>query len=237
MNIVDLRPDLRMVLDSGPGQAYLLRRGPAAVLVDTGIAGQGDAIAEALHDWGLDRESLTHVLLTHWHPDHAGSAAELASWPNVQIWAHRSDAPIIRGDSYGSFPVLTHAEEGLYAQITGTVPDAAPSRVDGELDDNEVLDAIGARVLSVPGHTDGSIALHFPNEAVLFTGDVATQQQGQVILGPFDQDRARARESFRRLAGIDVDLVCFGHGQPLRGDDTAKLRAAATANEVPDPLG
>jgi glyoxylase-like metal-dependent hydrolase (beta-lactamase superfamily II) len=237
VNIVDLRPDLRMVLDSGPGQAYLLRRGPAAVLVDTGIAGQGDAIAEALHDWGLDRESLTHVLLTHWHPDHAGSAAELASWPNVQIWAHRSDAPIIRGDSYGSFPVLTHAEEGLYAQITGTVPDAAPSRVDGELDDNEVLDAIGARVLSVPGHTDGSIALHFPNEAVLFTGDVATQQQGQVILGPFDQDQARARESFRRLAGIDVDLVCFGHGQPLRGDDTAKLRAAATANEVPDPLG
>jgi glyoxylase-like metal-dependent hydrolase (beta-lactamase superfamily II) len=237
VNIVDLRPDLRMVLDSRPGQAYLLRRGPAAVLVDTGIAGQGDAIAEALHDWGLDRESLTHVLLTHWHPDHAGSAAELASWPNVQIWAHRSDAPIIRGDSYGSFPVLTHAEEGLYAQITGTVPDAAPSRVDGELDDNEVLDAIGARVLSVPGHTDGSIALHFPNEAVLFTGDVATQQQGQVMLGPFDQDRARARESFRRLAGIDVDLVCFGHGQPLRGDDTAKLRAAATANEVPDPLG
>lgn len=32
----------------------------------------------------------------------------LASWPNVQIWAHRTDAPIIRGDSYGSFPTLTH---------------------------------------------------------------------------------------------------------------------------------
>jgi glyoxylase-like metal-dependent hydrolase (beta-lactamase superfamily II) len=237
VNIVDLRPDLRMVLDSGPGQAYLLRRGSEAVLIDTGIAGQGDAIAEALRDWGLDRESLTHVVLTHWHPDHAGSAAELASWPNVQIWAHRSDAPIIRGDSYGSLPALTHAEEGLYAQIAGSIPDAAPSRVDRELDDNAVLDAIGARVLSTPGHTDGSIALHFPDDAVLFTGDVATRQQGQVMLGPFNHDRARARESFRRFADIDVDTVCFGHGQPLRGDDTAKLRAAATANEVPDPLG
>jgi hypothetical protein len=49
--------------------------------------------------------------------------------------------------------------------------------------------------------------------------------------------RARARESFRRFADIDVDTICFGHGQPLRGDDTAKLRAAATASEVPDPLG
>jgi len=237
MNVVDLRSDLRMVLDSGPGQAYLLRRGSEAVLIDTGIAGQGDGIVHALRGWGLDRESLTHVVLTHWHPDHVGSASELASWPNVQIWAHRSDAPIIRGDSYGSFPTLTHTEEGLYAQIAGSVPDAAPSRVDRELDDNEVLDAIGARVLSVPGHTDGSIALHFPNEAVLFTGDVATQQQGQVMLGPFDHDRAQARESFRRFASIEVDTVCFGHGQPLLGADTAKLRAAATANEVPDPLG
>jgi glyoxylase-like metal-dependent hydrolase (beta-lactamase superfamily II) len=237
MNVVGLRPDLRMVLDQGPGQAYLLRRGPEAVLIDTGIAGQGNAIAEALRGWGLDRESLTHVVLTHWHPDHAGSAAELATWPNVQIWAHRGDAPIIRGDNYGSFPALTHAEEGLYAQISGSIPDSAPSRVDRELDDNEVLDAIGARVLSTPGHTDGSIALHFPDEAVLFTGDVATEHEGQVFLGPFNHDRPLARNSFRRFADIDVDTVCFGHGQPLRGDDTAKLRAAATAAEVPDPLG
>jgi glyoxylase-like metal-dependent hydrolase (beta-lactamase superfamily II) len=237
MNVVDLRPDLRMVLDSGPGQAYLLRRGPEAVLVDTGIAGQGGAIAQALRGWDLDRGSLTHVVLTHWHPDHAGSAAELASWPNVQIWAHRSDAPIIRGDTGGSFPALTCAEEGLYAQIAGAIPDAAPSRVDRELDDNEVLDAIGACVLSTPGHTDGSIALHFPNAGILFTGDIATAQQGQVVLGPFNHDRAQARESFRRFADVDVDTVCFGHGQPLRGEDTAKLRAAATAGEVPDPLG
>ena len=38
MNVVDIRSDLRMVLDRGPGQAYLPRRGPQAVLIDTGIA-------------------------------------------------------------------------------------------------------------------------------------------------------------------------------------------------------
>ncbi|WP_327287697.1 MBL fold metallo-hydrolase [Streptomyces sp. NBC_01198] len=232
-----MRPDLRMVLDSGPGQAYLLRRGSGAVLVDTGIAGQGKVLTEALRDWGLDRESLTHVILTHWHPDHAGSAAELAEWPNARIWAHRSDAPIIRGDGYGSIPALSHAEEGLYAHISGSIPDAPPSRVDRELDDDEILDAIDARVLSTPGHTDGSIALHFPNDSVLFTGDIATEHQGQVILGPFNLDRPQAGASFRRFADIDVNTVCFGHGQPLSGDDTALLRIAATADEVPDPLG
>ena len=120
MNVVDIRSDLRMVLDSGPGQAYLLRRGTQAVLIDTGIAGQGDAIAGALAAWGLDREALTHVLLTHWHPDHVGSAAEVSNWPNAQIWAHRLDAPIIRGHSYGTFPSLTHTEQQLYARLPGS---------------------------------------------------------------------------------------------------------------------
>jgi glyoxylase-like metal-dependent hydrolase (beta-lactamase superfamily II) len=237
MNLVELRPDLRMVLDDGPGQAYLLRRGSEAVLVDTGIAGQGDSVAAALIDWGLDRDALTHVLLTHWHPDHAGSAAEISSWPNVKVWAHQVDAPIIRGDVAGSFAHLTHAEEGLYSEISGTVPDAPPSRVDRELTDDEVLAELDASVVSTPGHTDGSIALHFHAAGVLFTGDVATENHGYVILGPFNHDRARARESFRRFADIDVDTVCFGHGQPLLGHDTHKLRDAASAAQIPDPLG
>lgn len=237
MNVVDIRSDLRMVLDSGPGQAYLLRRGSQAVLIDTGIAGQGDAIASALLDWGLDRGALTHVLLTHWHPDHVGSAAEVASWPNAKIWAHRTDAPIIAGASYGTFPVLTHTEQQLYAQIADSVPSAPPARVDRELGDDEHLEGLAARVIHTPGHTDGSIAFLFHEAGVLFTGDVATQQQGQVVLGPFDNDRPTARQSFRKFADIDVDAVCFGHGQPLVGQETSKLRAAAKAAEVPDPLG
>jgi putative ABC transport system permease protein len=74
-----LRPDLRMVLDDGPGQAYLLRRGIRSRPDRHRHRGQGDSVAAALRDWGLDRDALTHVLLTHWHPDHAGSAAEISA--------------------------------------------------------------------------------------------------------------------------------------------------------------
>lgn len=155
----------------------------------------------------------------------------------MKIWAHRVDAPIIRGDAEGTFPDLTHSEAGLYAQISGTVPDAVPSRVDRELSDDELLTELDAHVISTPGHTGGSIALHFPAAGVLFTGDVATENQGYVILGPFNHDRGQARASFRRFADIDVETVCFGHGQPLQGQDTLKLRESAAAAEVPDPLG
>jgi glyoxylase-like metal-dependent hydrolase (beta-lactamase superfamily II) len=90
------------------------------------------------------------VLLTHWHPDHVGSAAEIGAWPNVKVWAHRVDAPIIRGEAYGSAPHLTHAEEELWSGISGTVPDAPPSQVDRELTDDEVLSELGASVVSTP---------------------------------------------------------------------------------------
>jgi len=237
VNIVDVTPNLRMLVLDNPGQAYLVRSGEHVVLVDTGTAGQAESIAEALESWGSSRDALTHVLLTHWHPDHAGSAAALSEWPGVKIWAHRSDAPIVRGEEPGSFPVLTPTEEGLYAQAVGHVPDAAPSRVDRELEDDETLEEISVRVISTPGHTEGSIAFYFPDEKILFTGDVATEQQGQVVLGPFDVDRDAARASFRRLGDLDVDSVCFGHGNPLTGEDTKKLRDAAHAETVPDPLG
>jgi glyoxylase-like metal-dependent hydrolase (beta-lactamase superfamily II) len=92
-------------------------------------------------------------------------------------------------------------------------------------------------VVSTPGHTDGSVVFSFPDEKALFTGDVATSRDGQVLLGPFDVDRAAARRSFRRLADLDVETVCFGHGAPLTGDATETFRRATRAETVPDPLG
>jgi glyoxylase-like metal-dependent hydrolase (beta-lactamase superfamily II) len=112
-----------------------------------------------------------------------------------------------------------------------------PAHVDRELGDDEHLEGLGARVIYTPGHTYGSIAFLFEEAGVLFTGDVATEQRGQVVLGPFDDDRPTARRSFRKFADIEMDAVCFGHGQPLVGEETNKLKAAARADEVPDPLG
>jgi glyoxylase-like metal-dependent hydrolase (beta-lactamase superfamily II) len=73
-----------------------------------------------------------------------------------------------------------------------------------------------------------SVALHLPRHQVLFTGDaVARRQDGTVMCGVFNVDRAQAAASLRRIATLDVTVACFGHGEPLTHDATAELRAAA----------
>lgn len=68
------------------------------------------------------------------------------------------------------------------------LPDAPPVRVDRDLSDGEVLD-FGARVVHIPGHTDGSIALHLPEHGVLFTGDTVANVDDRTILGVFNRAR------------------------------------------------
>jgi glyoxylase-like metal-dependent hydrolase (beta-lactamase superfamily II) len=234
VDIVDLAPDLRM-LRFPVGQAYALRDGRDITLVDTGPPGMADAIAAALEGWGRVRR----VLLTHHHADHAGSAREIAEWPGVRVAAHHADARVVRGEARGEWPDFTPAERELHAVVGAGLPDPPDvprARVDLDLDDGDVLDD-GLRVIWTPGHTAGSIAVLHPGRGLLFTGDIAAERDGAVFLGPFTVDRARARDSFRRLAVPGVTTVCFGHGDPLVGERAGLLAAAASAAEVPDPLG
>jgi len=227
VSIVELRPHLyRLTL--GRYQAYLWRDDDSVTLIDTGEAGSEPVIADALQQIGLAPADLDRLVLTHFHDDHVGSAAAVGSWGAVQVVAHALDAPVIRGEVPGPPPAFTDFERGLHARVAAGLPPAPPVRVDREVRDGDVLDfGGGAHVVSTPGHTDGSIALHLPEQGVLITGDIAAEFEGGVILGVFNLDRAEAAASFRRVADLDADVACFGHGNPVIGHAHAQLQQVA----------
>ena len=174
------------------------------------------------------------MVLTHFHPDHIGAAADVAGWGEVEVLAHQADAPFIRAGGSGPAPDLADWERPMYEQVTSQRPaqPAAPlvaPRIDRELaDGDEVGFGDGAVAVSVPGHTPGSLALYLPRHRVLFTGDaVARRPDGTVICGVFNVNRPQAAASLRRLATLDVSVACFGHGEPVTRDATAELAAAA----------
>ena len=85
----------------------------------------------------------------------------------------------------------------------------------------------------MPGHTPGSLAIFLPKEKLLFAGDAAERDsEDNLIVGVFNLDQAQAFESFRKLAELDFDIACVGHGKPL--DKNASLAFRKVAEKLAD---
>ncbi|MCT7659654.1 MBL fold metallo-hydrolase [Mycobacterium deserti] len=198
-------------------QVYLWRDGDSVTLIDTGAPGSAAEILSAAP--GIDR-----IVITHGHVDHVGSASDLRERTGAPVYAGAGDAAAIRGEAVLAPPIFEDWEIPIYERVSAGLPaEAPPVEVERELRDGDVLDfGGGAEILSVPGHTEGSIAVHLPRHKVLFTGD-AIANVGNVMLGTFNQDRARAVASFHRMARLDVETACFGHGEPIPSGAATRL--------------
>lgn len=110
----------------------------------TGAVAAIDTPDPAAIDAALAREGwrLTHILNTHWHPDHAGGNLALK-----ERWGARIVGP--RGEA---------------AKIPG-IDEAV-----GE-GDVVALGASRARVIDTPGHTLGHVIFHFEHAGAAFVGD------------------------------------------------------------------
>ena len=208
MDTVTVTPNLTMLRMHG-WQVYIWRDGDWVTVIDTGAPGSGAEMLAAVPR--IDR-----IVLTHGHVDHCGSAAELQEATGAAVFAGAGDAATIRSGAAMPPPVFEDWEIPIHQRVSAGLPESAPPvPVLRELHDGDVLDfGGGAEVLAVPGHTDGSIAIHLPRHGVLFTGDTIANV-GTVMLGTFNQDRAQTIASFKRLAALDVETACFGHGEPI----------------------
>jgi glyoxylase-like metal-dependent hydrolase (beta-lactamase superfamily II) len=205
--------------------AHLVVADDGVVLVDTGLPGRSARIEQALREARTAIGNVRTILLTHWHADHTGNAADLRRRSGARIVAHAIDAAVISGAE----PLPLNALQRLSARLTGT---PEPVRVDETLHQDGPFSVPGFTAIHTPGHTAGHVSFLLDRGGgVLFTGDAAAGGRHGVRHTPrvMSADADAARSSLARLADARFDVAVFGHGSAVRGHAVDQFRRLATA--------
>ncbi len=202
--------------------AYLVQ-GERAILVDSGSPGESRSIQRALAQAGVDARSLSLLLHTHGHSDHAGSTAELRRLSGAPVAIHAADATMLRRGRNGPLPPTR-----LEARLIRPVVDKPFPAVDPDIVFDQELDLIpygvDGRVVMTPGHTAGSVSVLLAGgEAIV--GDVLMGgfmggrfRAGKPNLHYFAEDPGQVRRSLENLLAQPVHTLYVGHGGPLVAD-------------------
>lgn len=209
----------------GSVNAFLVE-GEGLTLVDTGLPGTAEKVLAAIRKGGKKPEDINRIVLTHWHPDHAGNAAELKQRLNARVYAHADEASILE---QGGGPRPRYLTPGVANWlifnlfIKSASRSIAPVLVDERVADNAVLPlAGGLRAIHTPGHSAGHMALLLEREGVLIAGDICANAAGLGYSTVYE-DLAVGRQSILKAAELSFDQAVFGHGGPVTGQASAKL--------------
>jgi glyoxylase-like metal-dependent hydrolase (beta-lactamase superfamily II) len=194
----------------GSVNCYIVETDSGFVLIDTGASNRRRQLEKELENAGCRPGDLKLIILTHGDFDHTGNAAYLRRKFDARIAMHRDDAGMLeRGDIFWNRKSGNSLIRAL-ASILFRFGQSQRCSPDVYLEDGDDLSVYGldAKVLHIPGHSKGSIAI-LTAEGALFCGDLLLYKNGPVLNSIID-DRAAAQAAFE---GLKASTVYTGHGE------------------------
>lgn len=204
--------------------AYLVETPDGITVVDAGLPGHWGDLQAELRSMGRSDAEIKGVVLSHGDSDHVGFAERLRRERGVPVYIHADDAARAKGGPKPKNakqpmrlgPLLRFAAYALRKGgfRTHWLTDVV------EMHDGDVLDLPGSpRIIGLPGHSPGSVAVHVPDVDAVFVGDALTTRH--VLTGatgpqpaPFTDDPDEALASLQALEATGATWVLPGHGTP-----------------------
>lgn len=235
---------------------YLVRSGASWVLIDAGWAKDGPRIEQAARSLCGAASRPVAILLTHCHPDHAGSAARLARTWDCPVWLSPAELPVAAGDFAAMAATAGPLDRWVVLPLMRGMGRRwrEPVLARGSLGPvartfeprSGVPGLPGWECVPTPGHTPGHVSYFRPADRVLIAGDALVTVRISSLAGlllprpglsgpPWytTWNPGAAARSIRRLGRLSPAVLAGGHGEPMTAAGTAAAVSAFAG--VPAP--
>jgi glyoxylase-like metal-dependent hydrolase (beta-lactamase superfamily II) len=223
-------------LPTRPGHvhAYLLPGADGWTLVDTGLG-----LPEAEQRWAAELAELpgavARVVVTHFHPDHVGAAADVAALTGATVhqgaldlrqsrlvWGS-DDWPQVLAEWFGRHGVPAEVTDELLAQGSYYRPFVRLAEETVPIEAGEEL--AGWELVAAPGHADGQLVLF--RDGVLVAADHVLDPITPTV-GLWPESRPDPLGDYlgalAHTIALEPDVALPGHGEPIE-DPVARARA------------
>lgn len=175
---------------------YVLE-GKACYLIDSGVDGAEEIIADYFGSIGRKMTDIRGILLTHAHPDHIGSAAKIREMTGCTVYASAGESSWIRDIDlqFEQRPI-----PNFYTLVNQSVP------VDVILKDGDRIELendLTIEVVGTPGHSCEELSYLLPGQHAIFTGD-AIPVRGDIPIWIHREDNRNSLEKLKALQDIEV---------------------------------
>jgi hydroxyacylglutathione hydrolase len=210
---------------------YLIEDDGGVTMFDAGARTMVRSLAKASAKLG----GLKRIVLGHGHTDHRGAAPGLGA----PVFCHADEVADAEGS--GGFRYWPDGLDGLafpHRQVHKLLHrhawDGGPVKIAGTLAEGD--DVAGFKVVEIPGHAPGQIALWRESDRLALSTDCfytleiwGRDCEPRVPIETYNYDTEQARASIRKLAALEPAIVWPGHAKPVSGDVRSKLQRAADA--------
>jgi hydroxyacylglutathione hydrolase len=167
-----------------------------AIVVDP-----GDNVPQILRRLEHHHLKLKQIIVTHAHIDHVGGAVQLKRATGAPVLLNENDLPLL---------AMMDVQAGW---LGIEPPEVAPPDTAAQDGLRVGLDNYPAQILHTPGHTEGSICLHFAPQNLLLAGDTLFAGSiGRTDLPGGNMRKIIASIEDRLLTLPDDTRVIPGHG-------------------------
>jgi glyoxylase-like metal-dependent hydrolase (beta-lactamase superfamily II) len=226
---MEVVPGLHWVERIWDTKVYLLFERDRLIIVDAATPGRAGAVWRYLDSLGYPPGAVDEIWITHGDVDHMGSIAALKDGSGAKVVAHRADVSLVDGSAsreLGPLP-LASTYQKLFNWAIRSVFRYQPTPVDRPVEDGDDLGSW--QVVHTPGHTPGSVSFYHPERKIIIVGDALNYRRHRLGAPPpmFTPDMAEAHASIGKIAALDFEVCCFGHGPPLMENAAQRVRAFA----------